>query len=373
MPNTLLRCSRCGRDLEQEYLLSRCPYCNGVPLVVYENPVFKPNPSMPGVWRYTSLLPSFKTRISKGEGLTPISRVGGVYIKNERFNPTGSYVDRASALIASYIAHVGLRKIAIKYDGVFSKSMAYYLSISNVSETLICVDDPLEITADDFLYILKLCKISVCSGEAEAFHVSYVNPLTIEGLKTIVLELYERRVNVEYIVVPAKTGILALSLAKGLSDLEEAGIHAGYEVVAAVKKGSQTPGIIEGEKRVRIVEVSTEDIINSLRELTERGIYTTPLSAVGYHVAKYLGKAVAVITIGYKPVVRRRESELKKVVIKTLEKLGKATAYEIWRENQEYSLRGVYKIVKSMVEEGGICEETVTRGNRKVKIYSLCL
>jgi threonine synthase len=372
LPNISLRCGGCGRDLGREYLLSRCPYCGALPLVIYDKPVFRPNPLMPGVWRYVSLLPTFRSRVSRGEGHTPISRVGSVYIKNERFNPTGSYADRASALIASYIAHSGIKRVLIRYEEAFSKSMAYYLSNSDISEVLICIEDPLEISAEDFLHLLRFGKISACSDKLGSDPLGYANPLTIEGLKTIVFELYERRIDLEYAVVPAKSGILALSLAKGLHDLEEAGIDAGYDIVAAIKKGDPIPEMIRNMRRIRLVEVSREEIIESLRELAERGIYTAPLSAVGYHVAKHLDRAVAIITIGYKLAAKRRESELKNAVIRTLERLGKATAYEIWRENQGYSLRGIYKAIRSMAEENIVCEEVVVRGSRKVKKYRLC-
>jgi threonine synthase len=368
----VLRCSRCGRDLGDGYLKTKCPFCGGLPLIFYKDSRFRPDHSLPGIWRYSSLLPQLSKRISKGEGLTPISRIGKIYVKNERFNPTGSYADRASAVIVSYIASSGLKRATIKYEEAFTRSMAYYLANSEVYETIYCIEDPLEVSVEDFLYLLEKGEVSTCNKNPETAIIEYSNPLTIEGLKTIVYELYERRIRFKYVVVPAKTGVLAISLAKGIRELEEAGLDIDYEVVAAIKKGDPVPEIIRGESRVKLVEIDDLDIMKSLKELADRGIYTAPLSAVGYHVASQLGEAVAIITIGYRTSGRRRGSELRRVVMKTLERLGRATAYEIWRENQGYSLRGIYKAVRSMAEEGVVCEEVVARGNRKVRRYSIC-
>ncbi|MEM4971601.1 MAG: hypothetical protein QXE01_10180 [Sulfolobales archaeon] len=372
MDSAVLRCSRCGRDLGDSYFQPRCPFCRGLPLITYEDPRFRPDPSMPGIWRYSSLLPQLSTKISRGEGLTPISKIGGIYVKNERFNPTGSYADRASAVIASYIASLGFKRVAIRYEEAFTRSMAYYLTSSEASQAIFCIEDPLGVSVDDFLYLFKRGEISTCSKNHEAVVIEYSNPLTVEGLKTILFELYERRIRSKYVVAPAKTGILAISLAKAIQDLEEAGLDADYEVIAAIKKGDPVPEVIGDIGRIKLVEVDEADIIESLKKLTGRGIYTAPISAVGYHVASQLGDAIAIITIGYRTSSGKRGGELRGVVMKTLERLGKATAYEIWRENRRYSLRGIYKAVRSLAEEGIICEEVVAEGNRKVRRYRLC-
>lgn len=46
--------------------------------------------------------------------------------------------------------------------------------------------------------------------------------------------------------------------------------------------------------------------------------------------------------------------------------LGKATAYEVWGYISSYSLKGVYKALKSLVKEGVVCEEPVMRGEERL-------
>jgi len=194
--------------------------------------------------------------------------------------------------------------------------------------------------------------------------------LTVEGLKTIVFEIYEKRISVEYIVVPAMTGVLAFSLAKGLSELERSGLAIDLKVVAVFPEGSVIPDFLKNMKRIEIVKASNEDALDSFNYLLKKGIYTEPLSAMGFQVAKIIQGSIAVLTIGYKP--RSRRSRLAEEVLKTLEKLDRATAYEIWRNNPEFSLRGVYKAIKSLMSDGLVCEEPVNRGRRKLILYRLC-
>ncbi|MEM1732254.1 MAG: hypothetical protein QXU22_04345 [Desulfurococcaceae archaeon] len=71
--------------------------------------------------------PLFENRVTLGEGLTPVRRVEGILVKNEEFNPTGLYSDRASALISSFLGDTGATKVYVGYSEEFTKSLIYYL------------------------------------------------------------------------------------------------------------------------------------------------------------------------------------------------------------------------------------------------------
>jgi len=369
------RCVRCGREIDSSNIIFRCPFCKGLLVIEYEKPVFMIDKDKPGIWRYRSLLPNFKEIISRGEGYTPIKRVGGVYIKNEKINPTGSYVDRASALIASYISNFRVRDVVVEYEEVFSKSLAYYLS--NLTNIRFCIEneDLTNIPINDLVYLMKIGEIEICGDKhiENTLVLNYANPLTIEGLKTIVFELYEKKINVDYIVVPAKTGILAYSLAKGINDLEKSGLNIGYEIIATLPKNNPIPEILRETRKIKVVEVPHREILESLKELVNHGINTPPLSATAYYVAKNMSRAIAVITAGYKPTAKiYRDKGLKKIILETIKRRGPMTAYEIWKENQKYSLRGIYKSIHSLIEQGYICFETQTKRGRKVRVYDIC-
>ena len=203
--------------------------------------------------------------------------------------------------------------------------------------------------------------------------IEYVNALTVEGLKTIVFEVYEARVDVEGVVVPARSDALAFALAKGVKELRESGVDLSIDIVAVVPKGAKVPKHLAGEELVKVVEVSGNEALEALNTLAKRGVYTSPLSAIASHVAKTLSKSLTVLTVGFRSRTVARRSELKEQVIKVLKDLGKATTYEVWGYISSYSLKGVYKALKSLVKEGVVCEEPVMRGRRKVTLYKLCV
>ncbi|MEM0233492.1 MAG: hypothetical protein QXL22_05680 [Candidatus Nezhaarchaeales archaeon] len=94
--------------------------------------------------------------------------------------------------------------------------------------------------------------------------VCYENPLTIEGLKTIVFELYEQGVKAENVVVPSKSGVLASSLYKGIDNLIEVGIETCFQVTAVTLKGFN-PQVLRNLRGIRIIEVSEAELYEAYR------------------------------------------------------------------------------------------------------------
>jgi threonine synthase len=116
------------------------------------------------------------------------------------------------------------------YSEDFTLSLAYYLNNRSIE---IFVDDIMKMGLNELTKFLSM-KISIKpkSNVNEGIDVfEYMNPLTVEGLKTILFEIYEKNANVENIVVPAETGILAFSLYKGLKELCNAGLDASYNLI----------------------------------------------------------------------------------------------------------------------------------------------
>lgn len=334
----------------------------------YVNPVFRVDRGEHGVWRYASLLPGFTSKVSLGEGLTPVSKVDGVVVKNEKFNPTGSYVDRASAIIASYVKNSGATRVSLDYLPDFTRSMLHYLRDVDVE---VAAKSIFEVEPEDMVFFTSRKVEIVKYPSAECLKINYINPFTIEGLKTIMFELYERGVKADYVVVPAKTGLLALSLYKGLKDLRKAGVEYNCEIVAATVKGLSVQ-LVREVGDIRIVEISDQEVYESFKRLVAKGFKIKLLAALSYHVARVLGNAVAVVTMGFKPRGKGEKSAVKQAVLEVLARKQPLTAYEIWRERPVYTLRAVYKAVRDMELKGEICYEAVSKGKRKIKLYSLC-
>jgi len=365
------KCTLCGRVLEKPF--STCPYCGGLVVIEYSEYYFRVDKSKPGIWRYSSLLPQFTEIVSYGEGLTPISSVDDVLVKNEKRNPTGSYSDRASTVIASYAKSTRIDPLVTRYVEVFTQSLLYYLR--NVARVRVLLEDLYLVSIDDLVKFMSMSSVDIKTAGVNSdwgVVIDYMNPLTVEGLKTIIFELCEKRLNVENIVVPMETGVLAYSLAKGLEDLKKAGLDPGYMVVAAIIKGIQVPDIVT-RSGIKVIEIEGDEVLSALSRLLKKGFVTKPISAVSYAVAENLKNSVAIITMGYKSYkVWVGRERLRSEIIKILKERGALTAYEIWKENPTYTLRAYYKALKSMEVKGELCSKVVMKGGRRVKYYKLC-
>jgi threonine synthase len=371
--NYYYKCISCKRIFDKPF--SKCSYCKGLIIIEYSSLKFEVNKTRQGIWRYSSLLPKFSTLISKGEGLTPLIKIdkeNNVYIKNEKYNPAGTYVDRSSAVIASYISENDIKRIGILYSEDFTLSLAYYLNDRSIE---IFVDDIIKMDFNELTKFLSM-KISIKpkSNVNEGINVfEYMNPLTVEGLKTILFEIYEKNANVENIVVPAETGILAFSLYKGLKELCNAGLDVPYNVIAVMSRDVSQPNIIMNLKDIKIIKVDNEEIVTSFVKLYEKGIKTKPLSAMSYIVAENLKNSVAVITMGFKTssTFHVKKETLRDNVMKILKEKGPMTAYQIWNEYPHYTLRGIYKALKNMELKGEVEVSIRDKGLRKVKYYKV--
>lgn len=106
-----ITCTNCGRPYPHEGLPARCPACSGM-YDFSSPPRFDPvqvDRTQPGIWRYqhSFALPEEVKPVSLGEGSTPLlwaEALGRkVAFKCEYLNPSGSFKDRGSAVIAAML------------------------------------------------------------------------------------------------------------------------------------------------------------------------------------------------------------------------------------------------------------------------------
>lgn len=319
------------------------------------------------MWRYSEMMAIRPPQIvSYGEGLTPIVKVNGVLCKLESRNPTGTYADRASSVIVSALGHKTYR---VKYESDFAYSLAFYAKLAGSEVSVIA--EPKELDPQDIIGIASLGGSLEFGGRPE---LRYENPLSVEGLKTIAFELVESSPKAERIYVPSSSGLLAFSIAEGLNELKEA---PPMEVIAVVVKGGPTPSFLGLSRTIKIVEIEPEEVINSIVRLARRGLYIKFLAASAYAYASRDEKGVALISGGIrKPQLKRprspEEASLKRRVLDVLSRNEGLSAYEIWKEVPQFTLRGVYSALRSLEAEGSICVQYKMKGRRKVRIYELC-
>ncbi|MEM5822822.1 MAG: hypothetical protein QXH34_07095, partial [Ignisphaera sp.] len=134
------------------------------------------------------------------------------------------------------------------------------------------------------------------------------------------------------------------------------------------------PRLITELREVKIIKVSEDELYGAYHRLVRKGFKIKPIAALSYYVANIVGNSVAVVTMGYKTRARTsgRESSIKRYILEVLSRKPMLTAYQIWREKPLWTLRAVYKAIKSMEFKREICFEIKTVGLRKIKYYRLC-
>ncbi|GGP21888.1 hypothetical protein GCM10007981_15530 [Thermocladium modestius] len=369
----MLKCPKCGFSVD-DYGILKCPKC-GLPLLVSKGSInYRISGNKSGIWRYSSMLPKAREEVSLGEGYTPVRHMGKFLLKLEGRNPSGSYMDRGTAV---WISHRMPREISLRMDGDFSKSVSLYVSRigGRVLVSIGKTDD-----ARDVEFYAKLgCNLCIdCVMEPS---VKYGDPLMIEGYKTISIELYEQLRSINGIVVPVESGILVYSIWHGINELLEAGVLSSPpHIIGARLLGSSSDGlgnpIIDFLKTrgVEFMDVDPQDSLDAVIRLTRINVYARPISAAAYVVAEQMGNDyVAIISgsSGFKHYSRKGDTtSLQRELLQVVKSMGKATAYQVWqRVTGEVTLQGVYKALNSLVSKGLLRSEMDVRGKRRIVYF----
>jgi threonine synthase len=96
------------------------------------------DPSLPGIWRYRASfdLPDGAPVVTLGEGNTPLvwaeNKAARTAYKLESLNPTGSFKDRGSAVLVSWLLAGGIREAVEDSSGNAGASFAAYATQSGI-------------------------------------------------------------------------------------------------------------------------------------------------------------------------------------------------------------------------------------------------
>lgn len=144
----MIRCRDCNQPFPIAEFPHRCPICGGL-FGFKEGLKFDPrdvDPHLPGIWRYRSgfSLPDQAPLITLGEGNTPLvwteafgKQVG---FKLESLNPTGSFKDRGSAVLLSWLLAAGIKEAVEDSSGNAGASFAAYASRAGVAGKIFIPD-----------------------------------------------------------------------------------------------------------------------------------------------------------------------------------------------------------------------------------------
>ena len=292
---TALTCVLCSAVYQEGPTLYACPACGdlGTLRVSYDYDAVRATMTRETLagrpfadqWRYLPLLPLRMQDVSVPlrVGGTPLYPVPGLrqelglqdlWLKDDTPNPSGSLKDRATAVAILKGRELGYQEIATASTGNAAASLACLSAalgmrshifvpnsapLAKVVQVLVCSADVLSVqgTYDD---AFGLC-IEACQALGWYNRNTGYNPYTIEGKKTVSMEVAEQLgwESPDTVVVPVGDGCILSGVWKGFVDLQRVGLISRLpRLVAAQAEGSQAiKQAFDGDGKIRPVQVST--------------------------------------------------------------------------------------------------------------------
>ncbi len=328
-------CTSCGLPYPESGLPHQCPGCGGVfgieRLEFLEKAAIQN--ALPGIWRYRSAfgLPGNANMVYLGEGGTPL--VGRevarkrVFFKLENLNPTGSFKDRGSALLVSFMLSRGVTEVVEDSSGNAGASLAAYAAAVGIKS---------HIFVPSFASGPKLqqmqaygARVVRVPGAREAAHQAALSfaserglpyashallPMGIPGIASTAFELIEQLGQMPgSIVAPIGHGSLFLGLILAVRAIRAQQPGASLPVMVGAQPANCAPLVANWEKRefggcqgsslaegtqietpVRarqilslldpsrdaLVAITEDELLSAWQALAKMGFYVEPTSAL---------------------------------------------------------------------------------------------
>jgi threonine synthase len=359
-----LLCTACERIHTLDPLRFRCD-CGGT-LEIQDAPTFEParvDRQNLTLWRYRHALPLPErgAEVTLGEGMTPLLATEWdglpVLVKCEFLNPTGSFKDRGTTVLATALAATGVDEVVEDSSGNAGSSLAAYAARAGIRATVYVPGHASPVKrAQIAAYGARVVPVpgprteaaravleAARRGAAYASHVYH--PLIHQGMKTIAFEIHEQlqsgalgtgrmadleaRPGPDAVVLPVGHGTLLLGLARGFAELQAAGcverlprlfgVQAtrcaplasawaqGAEDALQVTEGETVAEGVRIATPVRgravlaavrgsggaIVSVADDDALAAQRKLAHQGFYVEPTSALAAAALSLLREQLA--------------------------------------------------------------------------------
>jgi len=259
-----MRCIKCGSRYSFDPFLYSCPKCgNLLDIEGYDNPdIFrKENSRLPGIWKYHEALPTTaeKPWISLDEGGTPLVKIPGAnaWIKFEGSNPTGSFKDRGMAVAINIAKYSGAKIVIAASTGNTASSMAAYASRARLKSLVVVprrriaagklfqsiLHGSFVVEVDDgFDKALRIVQRLLAKWKGVIYSANSLNPVRLEGQKTIAYEIYERLEQApDYVFVPVGNAGNISAIWKGFKELKEWGYIDKLPVMVGVQAEGSAP------------------------------------------------------------------------------------------------------------------------------------
>ena len=258
---TSFKCNKCLKEYAPDIIQTFAICCNqpliadyGLHAGIEKNIIHTDNLS---IWRYAHLLPVFDESniVSLGEGMTPLislKKVSEKYslknlaIKDESFNPTGSFKARGISVAVSKAKELKISSCIIPTAGNAGGALAAYCAKATIDCTVVMpINTPDIFKQECKLYGARLVlvdglindcakKVAELNSKKEYFDVSTMKePGRLEGKKTMgyeIAEQYNWKLP-DVIFYPAGGGTGLIGIWKAFSEMQQMGWISGPTTV----------------------------------------------------------------------------------------------------------------------------------------------
>lgn len=249
----LLHCPTCYKEYAADEIQTYAGCCNQ-PLVTdhFLSPAIEKDiidTADNSMWRYSAMLPVTDKRniVSLGEGMTPIleleklatrHNLNNVAMKDESFNPTGSFKARGMSMAVSKAKEFNIKRCIVPTAGNAGGALAAYCAKASIECTVVMPQKTPDIFKQEcILYGAELLlvdglindcgtKVQELKSKKEYFDISTMKePYRLEGKKTMGYEIAEQ-LNwqlPDVIVYPCGGGTGLIGIWKAFKEMQQMG------------------------------------------------------------------------------------------------------------------------------------------------------
>ncbi len=199
-------------------------------------------------------IPVGNTPLWEPERLRTATGLRRLYLKDDTCNPTGSLKDRASYLVAAFARREGIDRIVLSSTGNAGSSMCGFGAAAGLKVRLyLPASAPPAKIVQSLQYGADVVQVDGSYDGAFRESMKYLaehgglsrntghNPMTVEGKKTVSLEIFRQLGGKvpDYVFVSTGDGVIISGVYKGFEDLVTLGLtHRMPTVVAVQAEGS---------------------------------------------------------------------------------------------------------------------------------------
>jgi threonine synthase len=297
-------CITCGREMESDAAVYLCPACStagaaadgrapraagfprGTLMTLFEpreqlRPGLSVDPLsfLPIRIKHAAAFPAGGTPLVAPRSLRERTGFPNLFFKNDTLNPSGSLKDRASVLVAEQALMLGEKRVTLASTGNAGASMAAAGAAYGLEVVLfVPAAAPRAKLLQAMMHGARVIPVKGSYDDAYGLSIRYTaergginrntafNPLTIEGKKTVSLEIYNQLdcIPPDVVYVPTGDGVIISGVWKGFADLVKAGLAEKMPVLVCVQaEGSNAISRSWREGR-QVVLASCSTIADSL-------------------------------------------------------------------------------------------------------------